>query len=109
MALNNFQWSTKRDQPKRVGGNLDVDALTLLSAKVDVMTKRLDRMNIKAVNSSATSPCESYGSIEQVTLNCQVRSSFSKTLVRLTMFKISTQGRRMILTLVPVIRVGRII
>ena len=38
MALNNFQWSTERDQPKRVGDKLEVNALTFLSAKVDAMT-----------------------------------------------------------------------
>jgi len=42
MALNNIHWSTKRTQPKWVGGKLEVDAITLLSAKVDAMTKRLD-------------------------------------------------------------------
>ena len=46
MALNNFQWATERSQAKRVGGKLEVDALTLLSAKVDAMTQRLDRMNV---------------------------------------------------------------
>jgi len=46
-------------------------------------------MNINAVNSSASSPCEIYGSIEHVTLNCQVGSPFSKMLVKLTMFKTS--------------------
>jgi len=40
MALNKFQWSIERSQPKRVRGKLEVDALTLLSAKVDVMTQR---------------------------------------------------------------------
>ena len=38
MALNNFQWPTERGQSKQVGGKLEVDALTLLSAKVDAMT-----------------------------------------------------------------------
>jgi len=52
MALNNFQWFIKRGQPKPVGGKLEVDALTLLSAKVDAMTQRLDRMNFNVVNSS---------------------------------------------------------
>jgi len=42
MALNNVQWYTERGQPKRVGGKLEVDALTLLSAKVDTLTQRLD-------------------------------------------------------------------
>ena len=42
MELSNFQWSTERAQPRQVGGKLEVDAITLLSAKVDSMTKRLD-------------------------------------------------------------------
>ena len=48
--LNNFQLS------KRVGGNHEVDALTLLNAKVDAMTQRLERLNVNAVNSSAPPP-----------------------------------------------------
>ena len=74
MVLNNFQRSTKRGQPKRVRGKLEVVALTLLSAKVNAMTQRLDCINVNAVNSSAHPPCEIYDSIEHVTLNCQVRS-----------------------------------
>jgi len=78
MMLNNFQWSTERGQVKRVGGKFEVDALTLLSAKVNAMTQRLDRMNVNAVNSSASSPYEIYGSIKHMTLNCQVGSPFSQ-------------------------------
>jgi len=78
MALNNFQWSTERGQPKRVGGKLEVDALTLLSAKVDAMTQWLDRMNVNVVNSSAPPPCEIYGSLHHLTLNCQVGSPCAK-------------------------------
>jgi len=39
MALNNFQWSSERSQPKRIGGKLVLDAITLLFAKVDVGLK----------------------------------------------------------------------
>jgi len=42
MALNNYQWSSERAQPKWVGGKYDIDALTLLTAKMDVMTPKLD-------------------------------------------------------------------
>ena len=42
MALNNFQWSTARGQPKWIGGKLEVDALSFLFAKVDAMTQRLE-------------------------------------------------------------------
>ena len=76
MALNNFKLSTERGQPKRVGDKLEVDALTLLYAKVGAITQILDRINVNAVNSSAPSPCEIYSSIEHVTLNCQVGSPF---------------------------------
>ena len=77
MALNSFQWSIERGQPKRIGGKLEVDALTLLSTKVDAMTQRLDRMNVNAVNSMASSPYDICDSIEHVTLNYQVGSPFS--------------------------------
>jgi len=89
MALNSFQWSIERGQPKRIGGKLEVNALTLLSTKVDAMTQRLDQMNVSVVNSSAPSPCEIRGSVEHVTLNCQVGVLFPKTLMKLIMFKIS--------------------
>ena len=70
MALNNFQWSTKWAQPRWIGGKLDVDAFTLISAKVDAMTKRLDQMNVNAMNSSAPFPYGICGSIEHIFLNC---------------------------------------
>ena len=76
IVLNIFQWSTDRTQPKWVVGKLEVDAIALLSTKVDAITKRLDQMNVNAVNSSAPSPCEICCSIEHITLNCQVGSPF---------------------------------
>jgi len=78
MALNNFQGSTERTQHKWVRGKYEVDAFTLLSTKVDAMNQRLDQMNVSAVNSSTPSPCEICGSIEHISLNCQVGSPFSQ-------------------------------
>ena len=78
MALNNFQWSPEQAQPRCVGGKLEVDAFTLLSAKVDAMTKRLDQLNVNAANSSAPSPCEICVSIEHISLHCPVGSPFSQ-------------------------------
>jgi len=40
------------------------------------MTQKLDRIIVNAVNSSSPPPCEIYGSIEHVILNCQVGSPF---------------------------------
>jgi len=70
IALNNFQWFTEQGQPKWVGGKLEVNALTLLSAKVDAMTQKLGCINVNAVNSSTPTPCEICSSIEHVTSIC---------------------------------------
>jgi len=49
--LNNFQWSNERAQPKRVGGKYELDAITLLTAKMDAVTQKLDKLNVHAVDS----------------------------------------------------------
>jgi len=78
MALNNYQWSNERDQPKRVGGKFNIDALTLLTAKMDAMTQRLDRLNVNVVNSCVPSPTfDRCGSYDHVTANCQFRNPFA--------------------------------
>ena len=41
MTLNNYQWSNERSQPKRVGGKLELDAISMLSTKVDAMSQKL--------------------------------------------------------------------
>jgi len=81
----------------------------MLSAKVDAMTHRLDQMNVNAVNSSVPSPHEICGSIEHVTLNCQVRSPFSQDRSVVNYVKISIRDGLMTLTLVSTVRVGRVI
>ena len=42
------------------------------------MTQRLDRMNVNAINSSAPPLCEICGSVDHLTLNCQVGSPFAQ-------------------------------
>ena len=56
MAFSNYQWSNERGQLKRAGGKFDVDVLTLLTAKLDTMTQKLDRLNVNKVNACALSP-----------------------------------------------------
>jgi len=46
MALNNYQWSNEQGQPKKVRGKHEIDALTLLTAKMDAMTQKLDKLNV---------------------------------------------------------------
>jgi len=78
MALNNYQWSSGRGQPKRVGGKCDIDAVTLLTAKMDAMTQKLDKLNVNTVNSCVPFPlCDRCGSLEHLTENCQVGNPFA--------------------------------
>ena len=71
MTLNNYQSSNERGQPKKVGGKQELDALTLLPAKVDAMTQRLDHLNVNSASSSAPPPsCEICGSADHLTMNC---------------------------------------
>jgi len=53
MTLKNCQWSSERYQSKRFGGKFVVNALTLFTAKMDVMAQRIDRLNVNAINGSA--------------------------------------------------------
>ena len=73
MVLNNYQWSSEHGQLKLVGGKYDIDALTLLTEKMDAMTQKLNKLNVNAVNSYAPSPCcDRCGSLDHSTKNCQV-------------------------------------
>jgi len=82
MALNNYQWSTECGQPKRVGGKYDIDALTLLTAKMDAMTQKLDKLNVNAMYSCALFPvCDRCGALDCVTENYQVGNPFAPSHV----------------------------
>ena len=39
MTLNNFQWSSERAQPKRVGGKLELDAISCFLLKLMLCLK----------------------------------------------------------------------
>jgi len=70
MTLNNYQWSNERSQPKRVGGKLELGALPLLSAKVDSMTQRLERLNVNSTILNAPSlSCAICGSSDHLSVN----------------------------------------
>lgn len=49
MALNYYQWSNERAIQKKVPQNYDVDALDIITAKVNALTQNFDRMNVDAV------------------------------------------------------------
>ena len=50
MALNNFEWSSERTQPKRDRGKLGLDVISMLSSKVDSMSQNLECVNVNAVS-----------------------------------------------------------
>jgi len=94
MTLNNYQWSSEHGQCKRVGGKFDVDALTLLTVKMDSMTQKLDRLNVGAVNSYAPSPtCDRCGSHDHMIENCQVRNPFAPSCSEHVVYVINFQPR----------------
>jgi len=73
MALKNYRSSSGRGQPKRVEGKFYVDALTLLTTKMNAMNQKFDHLNVDAINAYALSPtCDSCGSCDHLTVNCQV-------------------------------------
>ena len=77
MALNNFQQSSERAQPKEVRGKLQLDAISTLSSKVDAMSQKLECLNVNDV--SAPSPsCDTCGSASHLTVHCQVGSFLPK-------------------------------
>ena len=111
MALNHFQWANEGGKPNRVGGKFDVDALTLLTAKMDVMTQRFDRLNMNVVNSCVPSPTYNrHGPLDHETVNYQVRNPFAASPSRMSPMQITSNLGRTI-TLIPIltILVGSII
>ena len=78
-----LQYNTRILAGDQVGGKFDVDALTLLTTKVDAMTQKLDRLNVSAMNSYAPSPsCDRCGSHDHVTENCEVRNPFATSAIK---------------------------
>ena len=69
MMINNCRWSNERTLPKKAVGKFNVDALTLLTAKIDIMTQNVNNQNVNTLNAQALLPTyDSYGSFHHVTL-----------------------------------------
>jgi len=65
---------------KKASGEFDVDALTSLTSKMNVITQRLDRLNVIVVIAYVPSPpWDSYRPFGHVTLNCQIGSPFAQS------------------------------
>ena len=45
MARNNYQWHGERNQPRKIAGAYEIDSLSMVNAKLDTLTKKLERLN----------------------------------------------------------------
>ena len=45
MATNNYQWHGERNQPRKAAGAYEIDSLGMVNAKLDTLTKKLERLN----------------------------------------------------------------
>ena len=81
MALNSFQWggNDTRVVRKQMGGVLEVDGLTAINAKLDALTKRLDKMHVNSVAPAHTpiAMCELCGDAGHTSQVCEVGNPFS--------------------------------
>ncbi|XP_078163496.1 uncharacterized protein LOC144558528 [Carex rostrata] len=78
MTLNHHQWTSERPTPaapRATPGRHKIDAVTLLSAKFDALTKRLDKLNVNAVSTGNLFSCDNCGIGDHSTLECQLGNS----------------------------------
>ena len=75
MASNNYQWHGERNQPKKVVEAYKVDNLSMVNAKLDSLTKKLEKLSF-AGHSSQVFSCEVCGGGHS-TVECQQGNSYS--------------------------------
>ncbi len=49
VAYHNYEWSNKMGNTRRIARILEVDALSMINAQFDQLTRRLDRMQANAI------------------------------------------------------------
>ncbi len=52
VTYHNYEWSNERGDTRRPAGILEVDALSMINAQFDQLTKRLNRMRANAIEMS---------------------------------------------------------
>ena len=76
MANTQSLWSNVRAIPKKVG-SIEVDSLTMLNAKMDSLSKRIDKISVNVVS---TSPLSSFCELCQgrhPTFECHLMQNLS--------------------------------
>ncbi|EEF29554.1 conserved hypothetical protein [Ricinus communis] len=57
MAPNNHLWSNEKRGSRKVDGIHEVDGMSMINVKLDVLTKRIDQMSMNVVSTQVVS-CE---------------------------------------------------
>ncbi|XP_044489283.1 uncharacterized protein LOC123213766 [Mangifera indica] len=73
MASNSCRWPNDRASQKRHLGVHEVDGITMVNAKLDALTKKLERLDIKVVR---TSSCENCGG-DHTSFVCQMGTHYA--------------------------------
>ena len=69
MAITQSLWANER-AILRKGGVMDVDRMTMMNAKLDALTKRIDKMCLNVISPTLVSSCEFYHG-GHPTIECQ--------------------------------------
>ena len=76
MANTQSFQSNERAIPKK-GGSIEVDNLTMINAKLDALSKRINQMNVNVVSTfDLSSSCELYHD-NHLTIECQMMQGLS--------------------------------
>ncbi|KAJ9182762.1 hypothetical protein P3X46_006719 [Hevea brasiliensis] len=73
IAYNNYQWSCERNEIKKPAGMFELDAMNMINAKFDALTRKMDKLSMK-VDSSAGG---SSNSVEVGAANVNCAADFS--------------------------------
>ncbi|XP_044468620.1 uncharacterized protein LOC123198100 [Mangifera indica] len=76
MASNSCRWPNDRASQRRHLGVHEVDGITMVNAKLDALTKKLERLDMKVVR---TSSCENCGG-DHASFECQMGTHYAHEL-----------------------------
>ena len=98
VAQNTHQWSSERGNIKKTPGKFDVDALTLISAKMEALTQKVDKLS-QPKPVPANLLCEICGVSGHMASDCQLgmtssSSSFSDVDMQQVEFNTPYRGQQ---------------
>ncbi|KAJ9173778.1 hypothetical protein P3X46_016882 [Hevea brasiliensis] len=73
IAYNNYQWSCERNEIKKPAGMFELDAIKMINAKFDALTRKMDKLSVKVDSSIGGSS----NSVEVRTANVNCAVDFS--------------------------------